>query len=94
MNREPDRHGAKGPLREGSRQKFVTSASRRHARAFTLLEMIMVLVILGIMAAISIPAISTAFTENAVRKDSHQLALMVKTAMIQAADQHRPYAID
>ena len=40
------------------------------------------------------PAIQSAFTEQAVRKDSHQLALMVKTAMIQSAEQHRNYVID
>jgi len=94
MNREPDRLGAKGPLRMRSRQKFAANALRRGVSAFTLLEMIMVLVILAIMAGLSIPSIQTAFTEQAVRKDSHQLALMVKTAMIKTAEQHRNYEID
>jgi len=54
----------------------------------------MVLVIIAILASFSMPAMQSAFTEQAVRRDAHQLALMVKTAMIQSAEQHRPYAID
>ena len=54
----------------------------------------MVLVIIAIMAGVSMPSIESAFAEQAVRKDTHQLALMVKTAMIQSAEQHRPYVID
>src|ERR1017187_10192814 len=46
---------------------------------FTLLEMIMVLVIIAILAGLSMPAMHSAFVEQAVRKDAHQLALMVKT---------------
>jgi type II secretory pathway pseudopilin PulG len=56
--------------------------------------MIMVLVIIAILTGLSMPAMQSAFTEQAVRKDSHQLALMVKTAMIQSAEQHRTYVID
>lgn len=69
-------------------------SSHRFQRGFTLLEMVMVLVIIAIMAGLSMPAMQSAFTEQAVRKDTHQLALMVKTAMIQSAEQHRPYVID
>ena len=54
----------------------------------------MVLVIIAILACLSLPAFQSAITENAIRKDSHQLALMVKTAMIQSADQHRAYMIE
>ena len=68
--------------------------ARRRQRAFTLLEMMMVLLIIAIMAGLSMPAMQSAFTEQAIRKDTHQLALMVKTAMIQSSEQHRTYIID
>src|ERR1700683_3693940 len=75
--------------------------NRAHSRigalakgGFTLLEMVMVLVIIGILAGLSLPAVESAFTERAVRTDAHQLALMVKTAMIQSSEQHRAYVID
>jgi len=61
---------------------------------FTLLEMIIVLVIMAILAATSIPAFSSAVNEHHVREDGHQLALMVRQAMIQSAEQHRAYVID
>jgi len=54
----------------------------------------MVLFIIAILAGLSMPAIQSAFVEQAVRRNAHQLALMVKTAMIQSAEQHRAYAID
>jgi prepilin-type N-terminal cleavage/methylation domain-containing protein len=61
---------------------------------FTLLEMIMVLVIIAILAGLALPSFQSAITENAMRKDTHQLALMVKTAMLQSADQNRAYMIE
>src|SRR5277367_3057384 len=63
-------------------------------RGFTLLEMCMVLFIITLLLAAALPAIQTAFVEKAVRNDSHELALMVKTAMLQSADEHRAYIID
>jgi len=54
----------------------------------------MVLFIIVLLFGLSMPAMQSAFTEQAVRKDAHQLALMVKTAMIQSAEQHRTYVID
>jgi len=61
---------------------------------FTLLEMCMVLFIIALLFGVTMPAMQSAFTEQHVRKDAHQLALMVKTAMIQSAEQHRAYVID
>jgi len=40
------------------------------------------------------PAMRSAFTEQGMRDDSRQLALMVRTAMLQSDEQRRPYAID
>jgi prepilin-type N-terminal cleavage/methylation domain-containing protein len=79
-----------GPAVAGPR----TTGRSSLQRGFTLIEMIMVLVIMAIMAGLSMPAVESAFTEQAVRKDTHQLALMVKTAMIQSVEQHRPYVIE
>jgi type II secretory pathway pseudopilin PulG len=56
--------------------------------------MIMVLVIIAILAGLAMPAMESAFGEQGVRRDAHQLALMVKTAMIQSAEQHRSYVIE
>jgi prepilin-type N-terminal cleavage/methylation domain-containing protein len=82
-------HGAPGSLGETG-----VNPARIHRLGFTLLEMCMVLFILALLVAVTMPAMESALTEQAVRRDSHQLALMVKTAMIQSAEQHRAYVID
>jgi Tfp pilus assembly protein FimT len=56
--------------------------------------MCIVLMIIAMLFGLSVPALHSAMTEQTVRRDSHQLALMVKTAMIQASEQHRAYAIE
>jgi prepilin-type N-terminal cleavage/methylation domain-containing protein len=61
---------------------------------FTLLEMIIVLVIIAILAASTIPAFNSAVNEHRVREDGHQLAMMVRQAMIQSAEQHRAFVMD
>jgi prepilin-type N-terminal cleavage/methylation domain-containing protein len=63
-------------------------------RGFTLLEMCIVLFIIMLFAAAGLPAIESAFTEQTMRADSRELALMVRTAVLQSSDQHRPYVID
>jgi prepilin-type N-terminal cleavage/methylation domain-containing protein len=69
-------------------------SSRPFRRGFTLLEICVVLFIIAMLFALAMPAMQSAFTEQGVRNDAHQLALMVKTAMIQSAEQHRAYVID
>jgi len=54
----------------------------------------MVLLIIVLLMGVSAVAIESAFTEQKVRDDSRQLELMVRTAMLQSEEQHRPYAID
>ncbi len=53
-----------------------------------------VLFIIVLLLGVMMPAMQSAFVEKAVRDDTHQLALMVKTAMLQSADQNRNYVID
>jgi prepilin-type N-terminal cleavage/methylation domain-containing protein len=71
--------------------KGLAAAGRR---GFTLLEMCIVLLLIALLISVTLPSMQTAWTERAVRNDSHELSLMVKTAMIQVAEQHRPYVID
>ena len=78
----------------GDGNNRLRSASSGVRSGFTLLEMCMVLFIIALLFGVTVPAMQSAFTEQAVRKDSHQLALMIKTAMIQSAEQHRNYVID
>jgi prepilin-type N-terminal cleavage/methylation domain-containing protein len=66
----------------------------KRRRGFTLMEMVIVLIIIALLFTVSMPAMQTAFVEQELRNDSHQLAMMVKTAMIQCAEQHRNYTID
>jgi prepilin-type N-terminal cleavage/methylation domain-containing protein len=69
-------------------------AHPRQDRGFTLLEMCMVLFIMAMLVAGSMPAIRSALTEQALRRDSQQLAQMVKLGMIRSAEQHRTYIIE
>jgi len=64
---------------------------RRHG--FTLLELCIVLFIMALLAGATMPAMESAFTEQSLRGDAHQLSLMVKTAMIKSGEQQRPYLI-
>jgi prepilin-type N-terminal cleavage/methylation domain-containing protein len=84
-------HGAPRPGEEG---RCVPAPGHPDCRGFTLLEICFVLLIMAVLAGVTMPAIKSAFTEQAVRKDGHELALMVKTAMIQSAEQHRAYVIE
>jgi len=95
MNRASFRNGAPA---EGGKAWPLEITFRKNTAfrgsGFTLLEMCMVLFIIALLFAVTMPAMQSAFVEQAVRKDAHQLALMVKTAMIQSAEQHRAYVID
>jgi type II secretory pathway pseudopilin PulG len=56
--------------------------------------MCVVLLIIGILLGVSMPAMRSAFTEQAMRDDSHHLALLVRTAMLRSDEQNRTYVID
>jgi type II secretory pathway pseudopilin PulG len=85
------RHGIPGPPGDEDRR---IGPPLRPLGGFTLLEMCIVLFIIALLFGVTMPAMHSAFTEQAVRKDAHQLALMVKTAMIQSGEQNRAYVID
>lgn len=72
----------------------VADRDRRSSGGFTLLELCIVLILIAILVGSFVPSIVTALTEQAIRNDSHQLAIMVKTGMIQSAEQNRAYALD
>jgi prepilin-type N-terminal cleavage/methylation domain-containing protein len=65
-----------------------------YRRGFTLLEMVIVLVVIAILAAMSIPAFSSAVNEHRVREDAHQVAMMIRQAMLQSGEQHRTFFVD
>jgi len=74
--------------------RLTAAATCGGSTGFTLLEMVIVLIIIALLFTISVPTVRSAFVEQGLRNDSHQLALMVKTAMIQCAEQHRNYTIE
>jgi len=76
------------------RVRSVSCGALYFGRGYTLLEMCVVIFIIMLFITAGLPAIESAFTEQAVRADSRELALMVHTAMLQSSDQHRPYVID
>ena len=69
----------------------IRSVAKR--QGFTLLELCVVLFIMALLAGAAMPAMNSAFTEQALRSDSHELSVMVKTAMIESREQGRPYVI-
>ncbi len=78
----------------GRKRIGATFAVQRTRRGFTLLEICTVLFIILVLLGVMMPAMQSAFVEQDLRNDSHQLSLMVKTAMYQSGDQHRTYVID
>jgi hypothetical protein len=56
--------------------------------------MCLVLFVIALMLGLTLPSIQSTFVEQAVRNDATQLSLLVKTAMLQSNDQHRPYVLD
>src|SRR5258708_4071627 len=80
MNPVHPRHGSPGPFEDGNR--LVVPLRRG---GFTLLELCMVLFIIALLFGLAMPSVESAFVEQGVRRDAHQLALMVKTAMMQSA---------
>jgi prepilin-type N-terminal cleavage/methylation domain-containing protein len=68
-----------------------------HARSqragFTLLEICIVLVILGVLMGVIAPGMQSALNEQAVRSDAHRLSLLVKAGMLRSNEEHRSYVL-
>jgi prepilin-type N-terminal cleavage/methylation domain-containing protein len=75
-------------------QGRVRSFRRTPRRGFTLLEMCIVLLILGILMGVIAPGMQSALAESGVRSDARQLSLMVKTAMLQSIEEHQVYVLN
>jgi prepilin-type N-terminal cleavage/methylation domain-containing protein len=85
--------GNLNPRSDMERRFFALIVGRPQSRAFTLIELCVVLFILALLAAAAMPSMESAFKEQALRNDGHQLSMMVKTAVIQSEEQQRPYQL-
>lgn len=83
-----------GILKSGLRRPPPSVRRLPSRSGFTLLEMIIVLVIIALLAAMTVPGFNSAVNEHRVREDGHQLAMMVREGMIQSAEQHRVVVMD
>lgn len=86
-------HGAPKQHRVPGRSLFLLGRGAGR-RGFTLLELCTVLCIIVLFLGAMMPAMQSVFREKALRDDAHQLSLMIKTAMLQSADQHVTYELD
>jgi len=56
--------------------------------------MCVVLLIIALLIGVTAPAMHSAFIEQDIRNDSHQLALMIRTAMLKSDEQRRSFVIE
>ena len=89
MNPRAHRETSSALFRGGERFFFAKAR-----RGFTLLEICIVLLILGILMGVIAPGMQSALAEAGLRADARQLSLMVKTAMLQSVEEHRVYVLD
>ena len=61
---------------------------------FTLLEMCIVLFIIALLSGMMLPSMQSVLSEQSMRNDSRQLSFMVRSAMLQSEEQHRPYVLE
>jgi len=71
----------------------VAPGSRSRGRAFTLVELVIALTILGILAGMAIPAIDGVQKERVAREPINALLLMAREARGRAMAEQRPYQI-
>ncbi|MCB1229174.1 MAG: prepilin-type N-terminal cleavage/methylation domain-containing protein [Verrucomicrobiae bacterium] len=65
----------------------------RRSRAFTLVEIVIALTIIGILAGVTIPTVNTIEKERAARAPVSELARMVRTVRARAMAEQVPYQI-
>jgi prepilin-type N-terminal cleavage/methylation domain-containing protein len=75
-------------------KKGTTWQRRCPARGFTLLEICIVLVILGVLMGVIAPGMQSALNEQSVRSDACKLSLLVKTAMLRSNEEHKAYVLN
>lgn len=56
--------------------------------------MCFVLFIIALLVGLTLPSVQSGFVEQGLRNDSHELAMMVRTAMITSEEQHRAYVME
>lgn len=73
--------------------RHLSSKSARHSRAFTLVEIVIALTIIGILAGVTIPTVNSIEKERAARAPVTELARMVRTVRGRAMAEQVPYQI-
>jgi prepilin-type N-terminal cleavage/methylation domain-containing protein len=72
---------------------LIPSPLRPAGRAFTLLEMCIVLFILAILAGAALPSINSALAEQALRSEARDISLLVRAGMLRSGEEGRAFVL-